>query len=83
VTAVAGSDHDELRTAVARYEQSIHDGGRPRPGNELSARLGRRRTRIAEEIERNRRGDFAVPTWALAVLLAVLIGGIALFIAVG
>ena len=83
MSAVAGTDHDELRTAVARYEQSIHDADRPRPGNELSARFGRRRTRIAEEIERNRRGDLAIPTWALAVFLAVLIGAIALFIAIG
>jgi hypothetical protein len=32
--------------------------------------LKRRRDKIAAEIERNRRGDYTVPTWALAALLA-------------
>ena len=35
--------------------------------------LVRRRRRIREEIERNRRGEYTIPTWALAVLLAVFI----------
>jgi hypothetical protein len=35
---------------------------------------GRRKT-IAAEIERNRRGEPAVPTWVLAVLLVAIIAG--------
>ena len=34
----------------------------------------RRTTRIREEIARNRRGEYKVPTWVLAVALAVVIG---------
>ena len=37
--------------------------------------LVRRRRKIREEIERNRRGEYKVPTWALAmILVAVLVG---------
>lgn len=35
----------------------------------------RRTTRIREEIGRNRRGEYSVPTWVLAVALAAVIGG--------
>ncbi|MCD0447471.1 hypothetical protein LO763_28035 [Glycomyces sp. A-F 0318] len=34
----------------------------------------RRTTRIREEIARNRRGDYKVPTWVLALALAGVIG---------
>lgn len=34
----------------------------------------RRTTRIREEIARNRRGEYTVPTWVLAVALAAVIG---------
>jgi hypothetical protein len=40
----------------------------------------RRRRRIREEIERNRRGEAAIPTWLLAVLLVVVVGGWLLWI---
>jgi hypothetical protein len=37
--------------------------------------LERRRRKIREEIERNRRGEYKVPTWVLAlILVAVLVG---------
>ena len=42
--------------------------------------LDRRRRRIREEIARNRRGEAAVPTWLLAVLLVVVLGGWILFV---
>ncbi|WP_405107696.1 hypothetical protein OG559_24785 [Micromonospora sp. NBC_01405] len=35
----------------------------------------RRREKIRAEVERNRRGDYKVPTWVLAVALAVIVGG--------
>ncbi|WP_433342298.1 hypothetical protein [Micromonospora sp. CA-111912] len=35
----------------------------------------RRREKIRAEVERNRRGDHKVPTWVLAVALAVIVGG--------
>ncbi|MGN9810303.1 hypothetical protein ACTMSW_13210 [Micromonospora sp. BQ11] len=34
----------------------------------------RRRQKIREEIDRNRRGDYTVPTWVLAVALVLIIG---------
>jgi hypothetical protein len=41
----------------------------------------RRRDRIVAEIERNRRGEYWLPTWALvAILLAIILGWAALVI---
>jgi hypothetical protein len=37
--------------------------------------LVRRRRKIREEIERNRRGEYRVPTWVLAVLLVAIVAG--------
>jgi hypothetical protein len=35
--------------------------------------LQRRRNKIVEEIERNRRGEYTVPTWVLAAILVAII----------
>ncbi len=42
----------------------------------------RRTTRIREEIARNRRGEYTVPTWGLVLALAAVIGlwALALFV---
>ena len=40
----------------------------------------RRRRKIREEIERNRRGEYTLPTWLLAVLLVAVVTGWLLFI---
>jgi hypothetical protein len=37
--------------------------------------IDRRRDKIVEEIQRNRRGDYRVPTWVLAALLATIVAG--------
>jgi hypothetical protein len=37
--------------------------------------LDRRREKIRAEIERNRRGEYAVPTWALVVILLLIVAG--------
>jgi hypothetical protein len=37
--------------------------------------MQRRRDKIVEEIERNRRGEYAVPTWVLAAILLAIVGG--------
>jgi hypothetical protein len=42
----------------------------------------RRRRKIREEIERNRRGEAAIPTWVLAALLVVIVVGWVLFVVV-
>jgi hypothetical protein len=33
----------------------------------------RRRAKIRDEIERNRRGEFTVPTWVLVVVLMLIV----------
>jgi hypothetical protein len=48
-----------------------------RSPQERKSRLDRRREKIADEIERNRRGEYAVPTWVLAALLAAIVVGLA------
>jgi hypothetical protein len=39
--------------------------------------MGRRRQKIIDEIERNRRGEYTVPTWVLTLALVLLVAGIA------
>ncbi|GGM06432.1 MULTISPECIES: hypothetical protein [Micromonospora] len=36
--------------------------------------LERRREKVRAEIERNRRGEYTVPTWVLTVALVAMIG---------
>lgn len=45
------------------------DDVRPRP-----TWIERRRQKIAEEIARNRRGEYTVPTWVLALALLLILG---------
>ncbi|GAA2145480.1 hypothetical protein [Glycomyces algeriensis] len=51
-------------------------GRRPDPLSSLDpvAAYERRTTRIRDEIARNRRGEYTVPTWVLAVALAAVVG---------
>jgi hypothetical protein len=35
--------------------------------------MRRRQNKIVEEIERNRRGEYTVPTWVLAAILVVIV----------
>ena len=37
--------------------------------------LQRRRDKVVAEIERNRRGEYVVPTWVLAAALVLLVAG--------
>jgi hypothetical protein len=43
-------------------------------------RWERRKERIRNEIERNRAGDYKIPTWALTAILVAIVVGFALFI---
>jgi hypothetical protein len=45
------------------------------PGYELLRRKSRRE-KIREEIEANRRGEYVVPTWVLAMALVLMLAGI-------
>jgi hypothetical protein len=53
----------------------------PKPGQDdetdlrPASRLERRRNKIVEEIQANRRGEFTVPTWVLAAILLLLLAG--------
>ncbi|KOX02750.1 hypothetical protein ACWD6L_13885 [Micromonospora profundi] len=50
----------------------------PSDGSERGSRqnwVERRREKIRAEIDRNRRGDYTVPTWVLALALALIVGG--------
>ncbi|HEX6077740.1 MAG TPA: hypothetical protein VFZ32_21085 [Micromonosporaceae bacterium] len=46
------------------------------PGYEVGPRNSRRE-RIREEIEANRRGEYVVPTWVLALALVTMLAGLA------
>lgn len=43
--------------------------------NDRLDRFRRRQDRIVEEIQRNRRGEYRIPTWVLVVILLALVGG--------
>lgn len=55
----------------AMTDPSRHDPAQqPRPGL-----VQRRKQKIAEEIARNRRGEYTVPTWVLALILVLFLAG--------
>ncbi|MEV0431487.1 hypothetical protein [Micromonospora sp. NPDC050495] len=58
-------------------EPSGRDGG-ARPDRDRGAEklnwIDRRREKIRAEVERNRRGEYTVPTWVLAAALVVIVG---------
>jgi type VI protein secretion system component VasF len=72
-------NRDEWRDALSRFEQSQH-GSKP---SARPSRIAQRRDAIHAEIQRNRRGEYAVPTWVLAVVLVLIVAGIVLFVVFG
>ncbi|MDW5325887.1 MULTISPECIES: hypothetical protein [unclassified Plantactinospora] len=46
-----------------------------RPETIRQNRIERRRAKIREEIERNRRGEYTVPTWVLTLALVLVVAG--------
>ncbi|RAO39669.1 hypothetical protein ACQPWR_15030 [Micromonospora vinacea] len=48
---------------------------RPDRGTERQNWIERRREKIRAEIDRNRRGEYTVPTWVLALALVLIVGG--------
>ncbi|SBT41988.1 hypothetical protein [Micromonospora auratinigra] len=68
-------------------EPSDRDRG-ARPGRDGGTEklnwIDRRREKIRAEIDRNRRGEYTVPTWVLAaVLVVIVVGWLALIFLVG
>jgi hypothetical protein len=55
-------------------ERPAGRGSDPLSSLDPVAAYERRTTRIREEIARNRRGEYTVPTWVLAAALAAVIG---------
>jgi hypothetical protein len=49
----------------------------PATPQDRRSRLERRRDRIVEEIQRNRRGEYTVPTWVLTALLVAIVAAVA------
>jgi hypothetical protein len=47
------------------------------------SRISRRRDRIVAEIQRNRRGQYRIPTWVLTVALVALVAGWVLLVVLG
>ncbi|MCF0092039.1 hypothetical protein AB0B39_24035 [Micromonospora sp. NPDC049114] len=44
-------------------------------GTERQNWVERRREKIRAEVDRNRRGEYTVPTWVLALALVLIVGG--------
>lgn len=76
-TNSAESEQDPAdSTPPSSAEESRTDAASDqRPMSRRAVRWERRRTNIREEIERNRRGDYKVPTWVLVVILVFIVGG--------
>lgn len=64
-----------LAPAMTHPESGRDEGEHHRPEQVRQNRVERRRTKIREEIERNRRGEYAVPTWVLTVVLVLVVAG--------
>jgi hypothetical protein len=74
VSAALDSNGQTRRPAARRWLARPQD---------VRGRVDRRRDNIAAEIERNRRGDYRVPTWVLALMLVAIVAAIAAFIVFG
>jgi hypothetical protein len=80
---VGGGDH--VPAALDSHGRTRRPAARrwlARP-EDVRGRVDRRRDNIVAEIERNRRGDYRVPTWLLALVLVAIVAAIAAFIVFG
>jgi hypothetical protein len=57
------------------YPDPSRDGAESDPTRPQPTWLDRRRQKVANEIARNRRGEYSVPTWVLALALVLMVGG--------
>ncbi len=79
---------DDVRAALDSYASAREQTRRPasrwlaRP-EDVRGRVDRRRDNIVAEIERNRRGEHLLPTWALALVLVVMVAAIVAFVLFG
>ena len=56
-------------------EEPSRNPAEERPENVRRNWLERRREKVIAEIERNRRGEYKVPTWVLVGLLMLIVAG--------
>ncbi|MEV4755049.1 hypothetical protein AB0J86_08040 [Micromonospora sp. NPDC049559] len=56
------------------YREPADSGDRD-PEQGRRSWVERRRQKIADEIARNRRGEYTVPTWVLTLILVLIVGG--------
>ena len=68
------NDSAEPEHAEERKRESPGRRSDPLSSLDPVAAYERRTSRIREEIARNRRGEYTVPTWVLAVALAAVAG---------
>jgi hypothetical protein len=81
--AADSSRGDEMHESLASFQRAQELGDATERRHVLLRRWDGRRDRIVAEIESNRRGEYTVPTWVLALVLAALVGGIVAFIVFG
>ncbi|MDI1464527.1 hypothetical protein QEZ54_26510 [Catellatospora sp. KI3] len=69
---------------MSEQNHHVHGHTPERTAEDVKLSWGeRRRNKIYAEIERNRRGEYTVPTWVLAVLLGLAVAAIAAIIICG
>ena len=85
MTRVGDNGHPigDRRDGIVRSEPILGNRRGDEHVNALRVRWDRRRAHIVAEIERNRRGEYKVPTWVLALILVAIVGAIAAFVAFG
>lgn len=73
---MADPSGDEERGYAARAPRPMDIERRADPERRTSY-LDRRRERVVAEIQRNRRGEYVVPTWVLVVALVAVVASLA------
>lgn len=71
---------DDLHDPMAPGTPALRRGGPFFGVPSGKTRWERRKERIRNEIERNRAGDYKIPTWVLTTILVAVVVGFALFI---
>lgn len=71
---------EEERPARPSFGEALRAGARSSPA---AARASKRGSKIRAQVEKNRRGEYRIPTWALVAILVVVLVGWALLIALG
>jgi hypothetical protein len=65
---------DEPAGAQPRRDKPAEEVQPTYPRTSLAGWVSRRREKAVAEIERNRRGEYKVPTWVLVVALVAVVG---------